>query len=140
MHQGQPSSSSLTAGPWLALPRVQSLTESQPAGMAFAGGKCQAALQEGRQRAPPVVVLGAELEIAEDDGDLRAGDDEDDKHKAQEAKEVVELVQPHAGQDEEELNEDRAKGQDAANEHAEGWVHVPRLQQQSWLSNLLHTS
>ena len=81
-----------------------------------------------------MVVLRAELEVAEDDGDLGAGDDEDDEHEAEEAEEVVELVQPHAGQDEEELDEDRAKGQDAADEHTEGRVHVPGLRGQAQCS------
>lgn len=71
------------------------------------------------RHSPPAVVFTAELEIAEHDGDLCAGDDQDDVHEAEEAEEVVELVQPHGGQDEEELDEDRAKGQDAANQHAE---------------------
>ena len=85
-----------------------------------------------------MVVLGAELEVAEDDGDLGAGDDEDDEDEAQEAEEVVELVQPHAGQDEEQLDEDRAERQNAADEHAEGRVHVPRLQWHPHCSMLMH--
>ena len=36
-------------------------------------------------------------------------------------------LQPDRGHDEEELDEDRAKGQDAAHEHVEGGAHVPGL-------------
>ena len=76
-----------------------------------------------------MVVLGAQLEVAEDNGDLGAGDDEDDKDEAEEAKEVVELVEPHGGQDEEQLDEDCSERQDASHQHAEHRVHVPRLRQ-----------
>jgi len=78
-----------------------------------------------------VVVLAAELEVAEHDGDLGAGDEQDDKHQAQEAEEVVELVQPHGGEDEEKLDEDRSEGQDAPYQDAEHRVHVPA--QWSWV-------
>ena len=75
-----------------------------------------------------MVVLRAQLEVAEDDGDLGTGDDKDDEDEAEEAEEVVELVQPHAGQDEEQLDEHCAKGQNAPDQHTESWVHVPGLQ------------
>eukprot|EP00983_Pelagomonas_calceolata_P083333 1156138-Pelagomonas_calceolata.AAC.23 len=46
----------------------------------------------GEVRAPPpMVVLRAQLEVAEHDGDLRARDQQDDEHQRQEAKQVVEL-------------------------------------------------
>ena len=76
---------------------------------------------------PPSVILTAELEIAEHNSDLCACDDQDHKHEAEEAEEVVELVQPHGGENEEELNEDGSKRQNASNEDAEHRVHVPRL-------------
>ena len=40
------------------------------------------------------VHLSTELEVDHDDGDLRAGDDEDDKDEEQKSKHVVELVLP----------------------------------------------
>ena len=76
---------------------------------------------------PPAVVFTAQLEVAQHYGDLCARDHQDDKHQAQEAKQVVELVQPHRCQDEEELDEDRPKRQDPANEDAENGVHIPGL-------------
>ena len=76
---------------------------------------------------PPAVVFTAQLEVAQHYGDLCACDDQDDKHQAQEAEQVVELVQPHGRQDEEELNEDCPERQNPANEDAENRVHVPRL-------------
>jgi hypothetical protein len=75
----------------------------------------------------PVVVLGAELEVAQHDCDLAARDDEDDEHEREEAKQVVELLQPHGREDEEQLDEHGAKGQHAADEAAERGVHVPGL-------------
>ena len=40
---------------------------------------------------PPVVVLGTEVEVAEQDGGLRAGDDEDHEHEEQETEHVIHL-------------------------------------------------
>lgn len=48
--------------------------------------------QEGSP--PPVIVLGAEVEVAQQDGRLRAGDHEDQKDQKQEAKHVVHLAGP----------------------------------------------
>ena len=62
----------------------------------------------------PVVVFGTELEIAQDDRDLGARDDQDAKHDEEEAEDVVVLVQPDGREDEEELDEDGAEGQDAS--------------------------
>ena len=47
---------------------------------------------------PPVVVLGAQLEVAHDDGDLGAGDDEDDEDQHEEAEDVVVLGEPDGGE------------------------------------------
>ena len=58
---------------------------------------------------PPVIVLTAQLEIAQHDRNLRTGDDEDNEHQEKEAKDVVELVKPNWREDEEELNEDCPK-------------------------------
>mmetsp|Transcript_14655 Transcript_14655/g.38056 ORF Transcript_14655/g.38056 Transcript_14655/m.38056 type:complete len:212 (+) Transcript_14655:244-879(+) len=89
-------------------------------------------VQSGRARSeeaapPPVVVLRAELEVAHDDGDLRAGDEQDEEDHKQKAEDVVELVQPDRGEDEEELDEHRAKGQHTAHDDREGRLHVPHL-------------
>lgn len=74
-----------------------------------------------------MVVLAAQLEVAQHYGDLCTGDDQDDKYQAQEAEEIVELVQPHGGEDEEQLNEDCSKWQNAAYQNAEQRIHVPSL-------------
>lgn len=92
-------------------------------------------MQKGRQNeqqnrtrdVPPAVVLAAELEVAQHYGDLCACDDQDHKHQAKEAEEIVKLVEPHGAEDEEELNEDSAKRQNASNQDAEHRVHVPWL-------------
>jgi hypothetical protein len=54
------------------------------------------------------------LEVDEYDGDLGAGDEEDGEDDKCEAEDVVVLVHPHGGEDEEELHETRTKGQDAS--------------------------
>ena len=74
-----------------------------------------------------MVVLTTKLEVAQHNGDFCARDEQDDEHKAQEAEEVVELVEPHGGEDEEQFNEDCSEGQNAADEDAEERVHVPGL-------------
>ena len=56
--------------------------------------------------------LRDELEVDHDDRDLGAGDDEDEEDNEEEAKEVVIAMQPNARHDEEELDEDGAKGED----------------------------
>ena len=76
----------------------------------------EAARQE--RAPPPAVVLRAQMEVAEEDGGLRARDDQDEIDNGQEAEHVVELMRPQAVQDEEELNEDAAEGQYAAHEDA----------------------
>lgn len=49
----------------------------------------------GQERPPlPMVVLSTEVEIAEKDGGLRAGDDQNDEDEEEEAKHVVHLVGP----------------------------------------------
>ena len=76
---------------------------------------------------PPVIVLGAELEIDHDDADLRAGHDQDDEYEKEESEEIVELVFVDGGEDEEQLDEAGAEGQDAGHQSAQGRVHVPNL-------------
>lgn len=58
---------------------------------------------------PPVVVFGAEVEIAEEYRCFRAGDHEDDEHQEQEAEHVVHLRGPYRVQYEEELDENTAE-------------------------------
>ena len=76
---------------------------------------------------PPVVVLRAELEVDHDDADLGAGDHQDDEDQKEEPEQVVELVFVDGGEDEEELDEASAEGQDPGHEGAQGRVHVPDL-------------
>ena len=76
---------------------------------------------------PPVVVLGAELEIDHDDADLRARDDEDDENEKEESEEIVELVLVDGREDEEQLDEAGAEWQNAGHQRAQCRVHVPDL-------------
>ncbi len=82
----------------------------------------------GQERAPPpVVVLAAQLEVAHDHGDLGTGHEQNDKHNEEEAKQIVELVQPDGGQNEEQLDEDRSKRQYAPHQYRYNGLHVPHL-------------
>ena len=62
------------------------------------------------------------MEVAEEDCGLRAGDDQDDEHKEEEAVHVVDLAAPDAVQHEEELDEDAAKGKDASHDDSRDWL------------------
>jgi len=74
-----------------------------------------------------VVVFRAELEITHDDSDLRASDDEYDEDNEKETKEVVELMQPNGGHNEEKFDEDCTKWKDSSHQNREDWIHVPYL-------------
>ena len=52
----------------------------------------EAARHEGAP--PPVVVLGTQVEVAEEDGGFRARHDEDDEDEEEETEHVVQLVRP----------------------------------------------
>ena len=66
-----------------------------------------------------MVVLGAEMKVGEEDGGLGTRDDENDKDEKEKAEHVVGLVGPNTIENEEELNEDAAEGQNAA--HDDSW-------------------
>lgn len=78
-------------------------------------------------RHSPVVILGAELEVAEHHRDVRAGDDEDDEHKHEETEHVVVVSHPQGLQDEEHLDENRAVRKDASHRDGEAAPQEPRL-------------
>jgi hypothetical protein len=59
------------------------------------------------------VTFRAELEVIEHDGDLRAGQAQDDVHEQEESEYVVVLVHPDGAHQEEQLHKARAEGQDA---------------------------
>lgn len=65
----------------------------------------------------PVVVLGAEQEVDEQHGDGGAGEDRDQVAEEEEAEHVVDLAEPDVVEDEEELDEDGAEGEDADKGH-----------------------
>ena len=64
-----------------------------------------------------MVVLGAEQEVDEEDGDGGAGDDHEAVAEEEEAEHVVDFAEPHVVHDEVELDEDGAKGEDAYEGH-----------------------
>lgn len=87
----------------------------------------RAATTRNETSPPPVVVLGAELEVGQNDGDLDASDNKDDEDEQQEPEDVVVAVEPDSGEDEEELEEDSAEGEDAGEGDRGVGLHVPRL-------------
>lgn len=56
------------------------------------------------------------MEIAQQDGRLRAGDDENQEHEEQKTEHVIHLIRPQGVQNEEQLNEDAAKGENSAHD------------------------
>ena len=62
--------------------------------------------------------LSAQVEVAEEDGRLGAGDDQDDKDQEEETVHVVDLGGPDRVENEEELDEDATEGEDAAHYNA----------------------
>lgn len=67
---------------------------------------------------PPVVVFSTKVEVAEQDGRLRACDHQDHEHQKQEAEHVVHLTGPKRVQYEEQLNEDASERQHSAHHDA----------------------
>lgn len=59
------------------------------------------------------------MEVAEEHGGLRAGDHQDEEHQEQEAEHVIGLGGPDGVQNEEQLDEDAAEGQDTT--HDDAW-------------------
>lgn len=64
-----------------------------------------AGIEEGPP--PPVVVFGAQVEVDEHNGDLRARDGQDDGDDGEEPEDIVDLVEPQGRQHEVHLNERR---------------------------------
>ncbi len=64
-----------------------------------------------------MVVLAAEQEVDEKDGDSGARDDHDAIAEEEETEHVVDFAEPHIVHDEVELNEDGAEGENANEEH-----------------------
>uniref|UniRef100_A0A182NAT5 Tox-SGS domain-containing protein n=1 Tax=Anopheles dirus TaxID=7168 RepID=A0A182NAT5_9DIPT len=85
--------------------------------------------EAGRQERspPPVVIFGAQVEVAQQNRRLRAGDHEDQEHQKQKAKHVVHLARPERVQDEEQLDEDAPEREHAAHYDARDGLRVDRL-------------
>ena len=79
------------------------------------------------QYLPPMIVFGAEVEIAEQNSGLTACDDQNSEYQKQESKHIIHLIRPNAVQYEEELNEDTAERQNAAHNYAGQGLSVNRL-------------
>jgi hypothetical protein len=79
------------------------------------------------QKAIDEVHSRAKLKVGHDNSDLGARDDENDKHDKEKRKDVVELMAPDGGEDEEELDEHGAERQHAAHQHREQRRQIPHL-------------
>ncbi len=82
--------------------------------------------------------LAAKLEVAHYNGDLSAGDDQDDEDQKEETEQVVELMQPNGRPDEEQLDEDCPKGQHPTHQNGKERLHVPaenKLKRFKWLTH-----
>lgn len=58
------------------------------------------------------------MEITEEHSSLRAGNHQDEEHQEQETKHIICLWRPNGVEDEEQLDEDAAKGQHATHNDA----------------------
>jgi len=77
---------------------------------------------------PPPVIFRADLEIAHHNGNFSARDDENDHHECQEPKDVIELLEPNASENEEKLDKHCTERQNTPDKNGNDIVHVPRLQ------------
>ena len=73
-----------------------------------------------------MIVLRAEQEVDEKDGDGGAGDSHDAVAQEQKAEHVIDFAEPDVVQDEEELYEDGAKREDADQEHGRNGAKIGR--------------
>lgn len=74
-----------------------------------------------------MIVFTAQLEVTEHDRYLRTCDYQDQENNEKETKDVVVLVQPYGGQDEEEFNENSSKWENTPDKYRKRWLHVPCL-------------
>ena len=79
--------------------------------------KCQ-------KKLPIFIHLCTQVEIAEENCGLGAGDDQDDKDEEEEAVHVVDLTAPDAVQHKEELDEDATEGKHASHNYSRDWLKV----------------
>ena len=84
----------------------------------------------------PVVVLCTEVEVAEEDSGLWAGDAQYHEHQELEAKHEVRLRWPYGVEDEEELDEDTAEGEHTTHHAAREGLRVDALVKSSMARSL----
>lgn len=59
-----------------------------------------------------MIVLVTQLEVAQDNGDFSACQNENEEHDEQETKDIVELIEPYWAHDEKDLDEHSSEWQD----------------------------
>jgi hypothetical protein len=74
-----------------------------------------------------MVIFVAELKIVEKQCNFRAGNDENEEHQQEEAKNIVIIVHPHRRHDKVEFNKARSERQNSSNHQRKGHTHEPRL-------------
>lgn len=67
------------------------------------------------------------MEIAEKDGGLGAGNDQDDEHEEQESIHIIDLTGPNAVENEEQLNKDASKRENTTHDNTRDGLSVDRL-------------
>lgn len=72
----------------------------------------------------PVVILTAEKEVDQENGDGCASDDHDAIAEEKEAEHVVDFAKPHVVHDEVEFDKDGAEGEDADEKHGRDRAEV----------------
>jgi len=91
-------------------------------------GKVESSEATGQKTSPPpVIILRTQMEVAEQDGGLGAGDDQDHKHEEQKSIHVINLTGPNTVEDEEQLDEDASEGEDPAHDDARDGLGVDGL-------------
>jgi len=67
------------------------------------------------------------MEVAEENGGLRASNDQDHEHNEEKAVHVIDLAAPDTVEHEEELDEDTAKRQNTSHYDSGNWLSVDAL-------------
>ena len=69
-----------------------------------------------------MVILGAQMKVAQQDCRFRAGDNKDDKDQKEKSVHVVDLCRPNRAENEKQLNKDTTKRKDST--HYDPWQRL----------------
>jgi hypothetical protein len=77
------------------------------------------------------------LKIDHHNGDFRTGYNQNQKHQKQKGEQIIKLMQPQTTKNEEQLNKDGSKRQDATHQNAHHSSLIPHLRR-NLARNLIH--